>query len=387
MASYSDRLPAGVSSRSIAVADLDLHVLEAGDTSRPLIVLLHGFPELAFSWRKVIVPIAQLGYRVVVPDQRGFGRTRSRSSANEPIRYEDDLRPYRVLNVVRDAVALVYALGYRTVAAVIGHDLGSRIAAYCTLIRPDIFQSVIMMSAPFDGPPSLPFDVERTQSAPPPNIFSAEIKAALAALDPPRKHYVPYLASPQANSDMMNTPQGLHAFLRAFFHTKSADWPHNDPHPLAPLSLSELAQLPPYYMMPLAATMPEAVAPHAPSREEVEHNQWLSNGDLAVYVAEYGRTGFQGGLNWYRGAQPELYEELAVFEGRKIECPAMFLSGRKDWGVFQAPGALQRMKNDACARLEDEDIVLVDGAGHWVQQEQPEELVKHVERFLEKVTP
>lgn len=379
-------LATGVSSRTIAVSDLEMHILEAGDPSHPLILLLHGFPEIAFSWRKVVLPIARLGYRVVVPDQRGFGRTRPRLVAQAPIRYDDDAHPYRILNIVRDTVALVYALGRRSVAAVIGHDFGSRIAAFCTLVRPDIFHSVVMMSAPFGGPPPLPLDVDNGPTiATHPNIFSTEARTFFASLDPPRKYYVPYFAGQQANDDMLQAPQGLHAFLRAYFHTKSADWAQNDPHALSSHDPHELAQLPPYYMMPLAATMPEAVAPHAPSQEEVQHNEWLPDEDLAVYVAEYRRTGFQGGLNWYRAMQPEMSDELAVFAGKKIERPAMFLSGRKDWGVFQAPGALERMKSQVCARMDDEDVVLVDGAGHWVQQEQPEELVKHIGRFLKKV--
>ena len=83
--------------------------------------------------------------------------------------------------------------------------------------------------------------------------------------------------------------------------------------------------------------------------------------------------------------QPEITDELAVFAGKKIERPAMFLSGKQDWGVYQTPGGLERMKNELCVRMDDEDIVLVEGAGHWVQQEQPEEVVKYIERFLKKV--
>ena len=287
---------------------------------------------------------------------------------------------------VRDVIALVYALGYRTVASVIGHDLGSRIAAFCTLIRPDIFHSVVMMSAPFSGPPPLPFDVAKgSPAAAPTDVFSAEVRAFFASLDPPRKYYVPYFASPQANDDMLQAPQGLHAFLRAYFHTKSADWAQNDPHLLSKRELHDLAQLPPYYMMPLAATMPQAVAPYAPSHEEVQRNKWFPEEVLAVYVAEYGRTGFQGGLNWYRAMQPEMTGELAVFAGKKIERPAMFLSGKKDWGVYQAPGALEQMKSEACTCMDEGDVVLVDGAGHWVQQEQPDAVVKYIERFLKKV--
>ena len=146
-------LPRGIRSRFIEdINGLTMHVLEAGDEQDPCLLLLHGFPELAYSWRKVMLPLASAGFHVVAPDQRGYGRTTGWESG-----YDCDLMRFRMLNVVKDALALVFALGQGSVSAVIGHDFGSPVAAYCALARPDVFRSVVMMSAPFPGPPSLPF--------------------------------------------------------------------------------------------------------------------------------------------------------------------------------------------------------------------------------------
>ena len=155
-------LPAGIRSRLLDnINGLTMHVLEAGyeEAGRPCLLLLHGFPELAYSWRKIMLPLAAAGFHVVAPDQRGYGRTTGWDGD-----YDGDLMPFRMLNVVKDALALVFALGHRSVAAVIGHDFGSPAAAFCALARPDVFRSVVMMSAPFAGPPSLPFGgAERTR--------------------------------------------------------------------------------------------------------------------------------------------------------------------------------------------------------------------------------
>src|SRR6202795_2264391 len=148
-------LPAGIRSRFVDdINGLRVHILEAGyqAAGRPLVLMLHGFPELAYSWRKVMPTLAEAGYHVVAPDQRGSGRTTG-WGAN----YDDDLRPFRMLNAVRDALGLVAALGYRETAAVVGHDFGAGVAALCALVRPDVFRSLALMSAPFEGPPSVPF--------------------------------------------------------------------------------------------------------------------------------------------------------------------------------------------------------------------------------------
>jgi pimeloyl-ACP methyl ester carboxylesterase len=148
-------LPPGIRSRFVDdINGLRMHVLEAGFETprRPCLLLLHGFPELAFSWRKVMPALAGAGYHVIAPDQRGYGRTTG-WDAN----YDGDLASFRLLNLVRDALGLVSAFGYRAVEAVVGHDFGSSVAAWCALVRPDVFRSVVLMSAPFAGPPPLPF--------------------------------------------------------------------------------------------------------------------------------------------------------------------------------------------------------------------------------------
>ncbi|MDS0857120.1 alpha/beta hydrolase [Burkholderia pseudomultivorans] len=353
------------------VNGLDVHILEAGHESpgRPLVLLLHGFPDLAYGWRHVIPILADAGYHVVAPDQRGFGRTTGGSND-----YDAPLAPFSLLNMTRDALALVSALGYRRTAMLAGHDLGSPVAAYCALARPDVFPSVVLMSAPFPGPPALPFNTAQSEPSPArPNSEGRKLAAALAALDPPRAYYQQYLSTRKANHDMWRLPQGLHAFLRAFFHVKSADWPGNTPHPLKALTAAELAQMPTYYVMELGKTMPETVAPFEPSAAEILACKWLTDAELGVYTAEYDRTGFQGALQAYRVlSDPDLNAELRLFSGRTIDVPSLFIGGKSDWGTYAAPGALELMRTKATTRMRG--IELIDGAGHWIQQEQPDKL-------------
>src|SRR5882724_5380055 len=145
-------LPLGIRSRFVPNSNgLPMHLLEAGfeGSGRPCVLLLHGFPELAYSWRKVMVPLAAAGYHVVAPDLRGYGRTTGWDGD-----YDGDLGSFHMLNIVRDIVGLVSALGYRSVAGVVGHDYGSPVSGWCALVRPDVFRSVTLMSAAFPGPPS-----------------------------------------------------------------------------------------------------------------------------------------------------------------------------------------------------------------------------------------
>jgi pimeloyl-ACP methyl ester carboxylesterase len=350
------------------VNGLDVHILEAGYESpgRPLALLLHGFPDLAYGWRHLIPILADAGYHVVAPDQRGFGRTIG--WAND---YDAKLQPFSILNMTRDALGLVLALGYRRTAMLVGHDLGSPVAAYCALARPDVFPSVVLVSAPFPGPPALPFDTAHDgASSVRPNTDFQKLTAALAALDPPRAHYQQYLSGRQANDDMWHPPQGLRAFLRAFYYVKSADWPGNKPHPLKARTAEEFARMPTYYVMDLGKTMPETVAPFQPTADEVMAAEWLTDPELDVYAEEYGRTGFQGALQAYRVyADPGLNAELLLFSGRTIDVPSLFIGGKSDWGTYSAPGALDLMTTKATTRMGD--IELIDGAGHWIQQEQP----------------
>lgn len=369
-------LPPGIRSRFVGdINGLHMHVLEAGfaEAGRPLVLMLHGFPEIAYSWRKIMLPLAEAGFRVVAPDQRGYGRTTG-WSAN----YDDDLRPFRLLNAVRDALGLVAALGYRSVAAVVGHDFGASVAAWCALVRPDVFRSVALMSAPFSGPPELPFD---TDGKLPEIPAIPTIHEALAALPRPRKHYQWWYSTRPANAAMWHCKEGVHDFLRAYFHHKSADWKGNRPHRLQSWSAAELAKMPTYYIMDLADDMATGVAKEMPSAAEIAVCQWLPDRELAVYAAEYQRNGFQGGLNWYRSRSGGAFEsELQLFSGRTIDVPSLFVSGKSDWGVYQRPGSFERMQGTACTRMLG--CHLLDGAGHWVQQEQPEAVTRLLIDFL-----
>ena len=374
------QLPSGIRPRLIpGVNGLDMHILEAGHElpGRPLVVLLHGFPDLAYGWRFLLPILAASGYHVVAPDLRGYGRTTGWQGA-----YDTPLAPFSLLNMARDTLALVLALGYRQAVTVIGHDIGSPVSAYCALARPDVFRSVVFMSAPFPGPPAFPFDTaQHDRSSVIPSTGIANLATALGALHPPRKHYQQYLSSRQADVDMSRPPQGLHAFLRAFFHVKSGDWPRNKPHILQGSAAEDLARMPTYYVMDLEETMPETVAPFHPSAAEVRACTWLTEAELEFYVEEYGRTGFQGALQAYRVlSDPILNDELRLFSGKTIDVPSLFIGGEKDWGTYAAPGALDLMKFKATTRLQG--IEMIHGAGHWIQQEQPVRLSERLLDFI-----
>ena len=359
---------------------LSVHILEANYSpaeNRPLILLLHGFPELAYSWRKVIPPLAEAGYYVVAPDSRGFGRT----TGHDDRSYENvDLSSYSITTLVRDVVLLVNALGYRSVHCVAGHDAGAVTAAMCALIRPDFFQSVVLLSHPFNGAPEAPFNTANTPAQEQgghkggAESSAGDVHNALASLG--RKHYKWYYSTAPANKEMSQPPQGLHEFLRGYFHLKSGSWKGNKPFKLREWSATELAQLPGYYIMPLDKTMPMTVADMMATESEENvrlSHAWLSDEELAVYVAEYERTGFQGGLNWYRvqAAKDGKYTgDYEVFAGKKIEIPCAFVSGKLDWGIYQEPGALEKMR-DGTVCSDFRALRLVDGVGHWAPQESP----------------
>ncbi len=323
-----------------------MHCLESGKAGRPCVVLLHGFPELAYSWRKVMPALAQEGFRVLAPDQRGYGLTTGWDG-----RYDGDLASFRMLNLVEDVIALLAKLKVKK-AHVVGHDFGSPVAAYCALTRPDIFKSVALMSAPFGG-------VQPAVSRAGP-----EVHAELTKLG--RKHYQWYYSTREADGDMRRCPQGVHAFLRAYYHYKSADWKGNRPFPLKGWTAAELAMMPSYYIMESGKNMAETVAPEMPSSVP----GWLSDEELSIYSSSFEKNGFQGGLQWYRCATgAEFVSQLNQLQRKTIDVPALYVAGASDWGIYQKPGEFERMQSEVCTRFRGAH--LVDGAGHWVQQEQP----------------
>ena len=354
-------LPDTVNAHYARVNGLKMHYLHAGDPTHPCILLLHGFPELAFSWRHVMPRLAAAGFFVIAPDQRGFGRTSGWQDG-----YDVSLVPYHMLALAREALGLPRTLGISSLRAVVGHDFGSPVAAWCALTRGDYCGRAVLMSAPFMGAPT-----GTTGSGRGPNLGDA-----LGALERPRKHYQWYYSTRAANHDMTNAAQGLEDFLTAYFYLKSGDWPGNAPEPLGGSTAEHFAKLPTYYVMDAAETMAETVAHHHPADADIR--PWLREA-IPTFATEYARTGFQGGLNWYRARTTAIdRNELELFAGRGIEIPTLFLSGAQDWGIHQSPDAIDRMgeRNNLVAKH------LVPGAGHWVQQEQPQIVVDHLLEFL-----
>ena len=361
-------LPAGISSSQIETeSGLHQHILQAGNPEHPLLLLLHGFPELAFSWRRVIVPLAEAGFHVVAPDLRGYGRTEG-WVAEWTGNTDTDLANWTIPMHVRDTVALVRALGRSETFATIGHDFGSHVTALAALLRPDVHRRAVSMSGPYGG-------------CPPIAVRHNPVHEDMLALDRPRKHYQWYYSTEPANRDMVLCEQGIHAFLRAYFHMKSADWAENKPHALTGFTATELAKMPTYYIMDAGEDMAETVAHHMPSDAEIAACEWMPDSDMAVFAAEYGRTGFQGGLQSYRcRTAPRYQQDLSVFHGLQTHVPVTFFAGRQDWGWAQFPGALEGM--ETTATTDYRGTQLVDGAGHWLQQEQPEATVRLILDFL-----
>jgi len=342
---------------------LNVHYLEASaDHSniniQPIVLLLHGFPELSFSWRKIIPALASEGFRVIAPDMRGYGLTTGGSKT-----YESNISEYRLLSLSRDIIALLSALKINKVDMLVGHDAGSSVAGISSIIRPDIFKSVVMMSAPYTGAPDINLDLS----------IDDPIHNNLANLDTPRKHYQWYYSSPEANKDMHLKKDDLHKFLRSYYHMKSADWPQNKPYELNSWTAENLEQMPDYYIMKLNQNMVQAVMPHFPSNKNYE--KWLNDKELEVYTNSFLRTTFQPALNWYRcNTSRDQNNDLKIFSNKKIEVPSCFIAGEKDWGIFQKPGAIEKMENILCANYCGRHII--ENAGHWVQQENPNKVIK-----------
>lgn len=370
-------LPDGIRSRQIASGTgLNLHILEAGHSgrARPCVVLLHGFPELAYTWRNQLLPLAQAGFHAVAPDLRGYGRSVARA-----VVYGDDLLPYSMLNRVSDVLGLARALGYAEVAAVVGHDWGGPTAQWCARLRPDVFRSVVSMSTPFLPAPELPLGASPVSGSEP------DIDDELAALARPRKHYFSYSATDRANEDMWRAPQGVHDLLRAMYFFKSADWEGNKPFPLTSWKASELAKMPEYYIMDAQKSIAETMGEHMPSKAYIDDCKWMAEKDLRIYSTEFSRTGFQGGLNYYRvGNDPRFSSELKAFSGRTIDVPACYIGGSRDWATYQSPGAFENMRS-VCTQLLG--VHLVDHAGHSLAEERPEQVNEKLLEFLLPTVP
>jgi len=305
--------------RMVAANGIDLNVVEEG--AGPAVVLLHGFPELAYSWRHQLPSLAAAGYRAIAPDMRGYGR-----SSCPPV-----VEDYGIDDLCGDVIGLLDALGIDR-AVVVGHDWGSNVAWATALRFPARLHGVVGMSVPFLPRPNRP------------------PVANFAVRHPGTFFYINYFQQPGvADADLGRDPA---ATLRRIMLAWSGE---TDPGVVGPDDGRGLVE-----------RLPDPQ--HLPS--------WITQQELDVYVEEFTRTGFTGGINWYRNMDRD-WERSAHLAGAKVEVPALFVAGADDpalsaWSPERMEGWL----------TDPRGVVLVEGAGHWVQQERPAAVDEALLRFL-----
>ena len=265
-----------------SVNGLNVHVLENNVKVKRqnVILLLHGFPEISFSYRYIMLLFEKAGYYCIAPDQRGYGQTKSNVT--------ETLNSFSVLNLARDMSCLMQKLNIDKYH-LIGHDFGAYVSSYLCLLNPKNILSLTLMSMPFSGPPLLK------------NISKMlRMNQKLASLKPKRKHYQYYFASYGAANNIMKCKQGLNNFLRSYFYFKSYDYKENNPYRLNSFTAKEISKMPEYYIMKLNLGMAQTVKKYSPSKIEVARCAWLNEFDLAYYVRNYLNSGMKKPLSWYR---------------------------------------------------------------------------------------
>lgn len=312
---------------TLPVNGIRMHVTEQGEG--PLVLLVHGWPELGYSWRHQLPALARAGFRAVAPDMRGYGKTDVPTSIDE----------YTIFHLVGDLVALVEALG-ETRATVVGHDWGATVAWTAALLRPDVFPAVATMSVPYRGRgPKDPITMLRESGN--------------------DDYYLVYFQNPGVEAEFERDPT---LTFRKVLYGVAGENPENLAMGVVPRGGGFLDRL----------HDPEQLPP------------WLSTDDLAFYAAEFTRTGFGGGLGWYRNLARN-WELTAPFQGKRIEQPALFIAGARD-PVNAGKRGQNAMRNMEVS-VPNLTRVILEGAGHWIQQERPNEVNEALVTFLRRVTP
>jgi pimeloyl-ACP methyl ester carboxylesterase len=315
-----------ITHRTIQTNGINMHIAEAG--SGPLVTFCHGWPESWYSWRHQLTALAEAGYHAVAPDQRGYGQTDKPQEINQ----------YTQLHMVGDIVGLLDALGEET-ATIVGHDWGAPVAWNSALLRPNRFPQVVGMSVPY-GPRG---DFQPTMG----------LKAAFGD----NFFYILYFQEPgKAEAEL---EADVNFTMRGLLYSASGDIERPaeavTPRPAATTKFLD------------GIVVPEKLP------------AWLTEKDVEFFVNEFKQSGFRGGLNWYRNIDRN-WELMGAWRNAKVTVPALFITGEKDVVRTFAPEDTIRQNVPNL-----KDLVIIPGAGHWVQQERPEEVNAALLKFLGEV--
>jgi pimeloyl-ACP methyl ester carboxylesterase len=324
-------MTANVGHRTVTANSIKLHIAEQGEG--PLVVLCHGFPESWYSWRHQLAALAAAGFHAVAPDMRGYGQS------DRP----DSIDQYTLLHLVGDMVGLLDALGAEQ-AVIAGHDWGAPVAWHAALLRPDRFRAVIGLSVPF----------RPRGHAAPTSVMPQRDDA---------QFYQLYFQTPGiAEAELERDPRDT--IVKLLF-AASGDVPRRGTGQgdvgMVPRNGGFLTR------MPSPAALPG----------------WLTKADVDFYAAEFARTGFRGGLNWYRNIDRN-WELLAPFAGAKVNVPALYMAGDRDLVVaFRGMDKLVPNLKNFAPRLRN--TIMLPGCGHWTQQERASEVSAAMIDFIRQL--
>ena len=306
------------------VNGIRMRVAEQG--SGPLVVFLHGWPESWYSWRHQLDAVAAAGYRAVAPDMRGYGETDAPAAIDQ----------YTILHLVGDIVELVRALGEKE-AVVVGHDWGAPVAWHCALLRPDLFRAVVGMSVPYAPPGRM-------------DLLTSLEQAGISTF------YMQYFQTPGVAEAELE--HDVRDSVRRIAYSASGEGPEGKGFSM---------------LRPGKGLLDNTVAPDGPLT-------WLSEADVDHYTREFERTGFRGGLNWYRNLRRN-WELTTAWRGCPIRQPSLFIAGERD-GVLKFPASKAQIEAYAKTLPGLRGSHVLPGAGHWVQRERAAEVSTLVVDFL-----
>jgi pimeloyl-ACP methyl ester carboxylesterase len=317
---------ADVNHRFIDTNGISMHIAEQG--TGPLVVLCHGFPECWYSWRHQLPALAEAGYHVVAPDQRGYGQT----SRPEPI------EAYHIFQLTGDMVGLVHALGEER-AIIVGHDWGAPVAWHAAILRPDMFYALGLLSVPY---------LQRSWK----DVRPTEAMQRMAGA---QEFYQLYFQEPgKAEADL---EADVRLTLRIFLYAASGDAPAEKRWRFLFDKSEKFLD---------TGAVPETLP------------DWLTEQDLDVFTREFERTGFRGGLNWYRNID-RLWELTPFLSGATLRQSVLFVAGEVDPVIAMYREAFEAMEQTAPGLRKK---VLLPGAGHWIQQERPAQVNQLLQEFL-----